>query len=301
MHTPAREARGDLRWLRYLILDVDGTLTVGDHLSPAVLAALTRAAEAGLEIILNTGRSAGYGAALLTYVPGVSAVIVENGGAWFDGADQRHEEERHATLRCPMSATALAEERGRLHALRLRTGHALGLALTPTADDAFRLTDHTVVRRVPTGPAGAEALARLRALVQEETDGAGDILASSVHIHFMIDHAPPDSPGALRVPRSKADGALRLLQRRGVTDAAQVLRRHAAVVGDSGNDASLFAPGLFALTIGVANIVPYLPELSARGAAPPQHITREAEGLGVVELIDDLLAGRFAEHAAAAG
>ena len=35
---------------------------------------------AGIEVILNTGRSAGWGAALLAYLPGVSAVIVENGG-----------------------------------------------------------------------------------------------------------------------------------------------------------------------------------------------------------------------------
>lgn len=281
-----RDAPGDLRWLRYLILDVDGTLTVRDRLAPPVLAALQRAADAGLEIILNTGRSAGWGAALLAYVPGVSAVVVENGGAWFARAGG--EEECYVTLRCPAPVEVSRADRARLWALRERAEQALGLSLPPTADDPFRLTDHTAVRTVPPGPAGAQALARLRALVQEETAGLGDTLASSVHVHFMIDREAP--AGA---PRSKADGALRLLQHRGIRDAADALRRHAAVVGDSGNDASLFAPGRFALTVGVANIAPYLPELAARGAAPPQHITRAAEGLGVVELIDDLLAGRF--------
>ena len=37
-----------------------------------------------MEVILNTGRPAGYGATLLAYLPMVSAVIVENGGAWLD-------------------------------------------------------------------------------------------------------------------------------------------------------------------------------------------------------------------------
>ena len=47
---------------RYLILDVDDTLTVEGRLRAPSLAALTRAAEAGVDVILNTGRSAGWGA-----------------------------------------------------------------------------------------------------------------------------------------------------------------------------------------------------------------------------------------------
>src|SRR5262245_42596541 len=73
----------------YLIADVDDTLTVGGSLHPRVLEAIARAARAGIEVILDTGRSAGWGAALLAYLDGVSAVIVENGGAWFDKRGRR--------------------------------------------------------------------------------------------------------------------------------------------------------------------------------------------------------------------
>ena len=46
---------------RYLILDVDDTLTVEGRLGVISLQALERASGAGLEVILNTGRSAGWG------------------------------------------------------------------------------------------------------------------------------------------------------------------------------------------------------------------------------------------------
>lgn len=265
---------------RYLILDVDDTLTVEGRLRAPSLAALARAAEAGVDVILNTGRSAGWGAALLAYLPGVSAVVVENGGAWFDrrlppigGADG----EQPVQLRQAPDASL----RARLVALRESAAARLGLPLWPTADDPFRLTDHTVVRTLPGGQEGAAAVAALRAAVREESGGQGDVLASSVHIHFFLDGD---------APRSKAAGVSALLARRGVAEPDAELARFAVAVGDSGNDASLFTPGRFALPVGVRNIERYLPEL---GACAPRHITQAAEGLGLLELVEDLLAGRL--------
>jgi hypothetical protein len=92
-------------------------------------------------------------------------------------------------------------------------------------------------------------------------------------------------------PRSKADGVVELLRSRGSADPQAELLHGAVTVGDSANDASLFALGRFALTVGVRNIERYLPEL---GAARPRHLTRAAEGLGVCELIEDLLLGKLA-------
>ena len=134
------------------------------------------------------------------------------------------------------------------------------------------------------GPEGAAVLARVREVVAEETAGQGGVLASSVHIHFFLD-------GPRR--RSKAHGVEALLLRRGVADPAGELSRWAVAVGDSANDASLFAPGRFALPVGVRNIERYLPELAELGEAAPRHVTQAPEGWGVIELIDDLLAGRL--------
>jgi hydroxymethylpyrimidine pyrophosphatase-like HAD family hydrolase len=269
---------------RYLVADVDDTFTVGGHLHPAVLAAVARAAAAGIELVLNTGRPAGYGAALLSYLPHVSAVIVENGGAWLDrgapapgprsaaGSD-------HGELPLQFALPPPIDLRERLVALRQRVADRLGLLLRPTADSAYRVTDHTAVRTLPPGAAGAAVLAQLSEAVAEESAGQGSILASSIHIHFMLDGDQP---------RSKARGTAALLAQRGVADPAAELARWAVAVGDSANDASLFAPGCFALSVGVANIERYLPEL---GALRPRHLTKAAEGLGFCELIDDLLRG----------
>ena len=154
--------------------------------------------------------------------------------------------------------------------------------MRPTADAAYRVTDHTAVRTVPPGPAGVAILAELSAVVAQESAGQGHILASSIHIHFMLD--------GIR-PRSKALGVAALLAQRGIADPATELARRAVAVGDSANDASLFAPGRFALSVGVRNIERYLPEL---GPLRPRHLTQAAEGFGLCELIDDLLRGTFA-------
>ncbi|MBL9002630.1 MAG: HAD hydrolase family protein [Myxococcales bacterium] len=263
--------------IRYLVADVDDTLTVDGSLSGAVLTALQRARAAGIEVILNTGRPAGYGATLLAYVDGVSAVVVENGGAWFDRhapgapADPHEAPLFFRTATDPSLRTKLAD-------LARRVADRAGLAFVETADNAFRLTDYTVLRRLP-GDAAA-LLSALRRYTDEESAGQGALLASSIHVHFMLDGERP---------RSKADGVAQLLARRGIGNPAQILARHAVSVGDSANDASFFEPGCFAWSVGVRNIERYLPEL---GAKRPQHITREPEGRGFVELIDLLLEER---------
>lgn len=275
---------------RYLFADVDDTFTVRGGIHADVLDAVARAERAGMEVILNTGRPAGYGAALLAYLPSVSAVIVENGGAWLDRRTPAPE--RHSPGDGPTATSShehglhyfrplVPDLRTRLAALQKRVARRLGRTFVTTADNPFRVSDYTVVRDLPGGQQGAQLLAELSQLVAEESDNQGHLLASSIHIHFMLD-------GDAR--RSKADGAAALLSRRGASDASAELARYAVSVGDSANDASLFSPGRFALSVGVRNIERYLPEL---GESIPQHITTHSEGFGLCELIGDLLSGRL--------
>jgi hypothetical protein len=261
---------------KYLIADVDDTFTVAGSLHPEVLLAVRRAARAGLELILNTGRPAGYGATLLAYLPDVSAVIVENGGAFFDRKSAADPHEARAQFRIEPAD----DLRQRLQALSLHVAERAGLRFTPTADNDFRLTDYTVLRRLPKDREAKTVLAELSRLVAEESDGHGSLLASSIHLHFMLDGPLQENR------RSKADGAAALLRARGITDPDKELATYAVSVGDSANDASLFSPGKFALSVGVRNIERYLPEL---GDCRPQHITAAAEGHGLIELIDNLL------------
>lgn len=267
---------------KYIIADVDDTFTVAGSLSPEVLVAVSRAALAGIEVILNTGRPAGYGATLFAYLSAVSAVIVENGGAFFDRRDAQPGQDPREVAIQPVRGFD-ATLRSRLQALAQRTATRAGLTFTETADNPFRLTDFTVLRQLPKSDAAA-ILRHLAELVDEESSGSGSLLASSIHIHFML-----DGKGAAR---SKADGCLALLQRRGFSAEAarNELATHAITVGDSANDASFFTPGRFAFSVGVRNIERYLGEL---GEARPRHITRQHEGLGLVEFIDEVLDKRL--------
>jgi hypothetical protein len=52
-------------------------------------------------------------------------------------------------------------------------------------------------------------------------------------------------------------------------------------VGDSPNDASLFNPQLFPLSVGVANVLDYAEELIYQ----PAYITTAVEGAGFCELV----------------
>lgn len=262
------------RELKCLVADVDDTLTVEGSLAGPVLDAVARAAASGIEVILNTGRPAGYGATLLAYVRGLSAVVVENGGAWFDRKAPGAPADPHEA---PLFLRdgGQADLRKRLLDLSARVAKRAGLAFVETADNAFRLTDYTVLRRLPAD--ATDALHALRQYTHEESAGQGSLLASSIHLHFMLDGSRP---------RSKADGVAQLLARRGLAQPHEFLARHAVSVGDSANDASFFEPGRFAWSVGVRNIERYLPEL---GANRPQHITQRHEGHGLAELIEGLL------------
>lgn len=261
---------------RYLFADVDDTFTVAGSLHPGVLEAVEKAHNAGVRVILNTGRPAGFGAALFAYLPRLDAVVVENGGAWFD-RQGLHQAEPHLCF----AQKPPRKLRSSLASLTQRVAHRLQQPLCTTADNRFRLTDYTVLRPFPSDVSGRAALDRLAQVAHEESGGQGHVLSSSIHVHFSLDGSDQ---------RSKAAGAEKLLASRGVCYPAAELAEHAVAVGDSGNDRSFFVRGRFALSVGVRNIERHLPEL---GPDVPQHITTRAEGLGLCELIDDLLQGRL--------
>ena len=65
--------------------DIDGTITHDGQITEQTIQALRRLSDAGLTTVLITGRSAGCGLSLTTYLPGVTSLIAENGGAVIDG------------------------------------------------------------------------------------------------------------------------------------------------------------------------------------------------------------------------
>jgi len=79
MTRPLSELRGPVR---ALFSDVDGTMTTGERIEAATYEALERLGEAGIPVIMVTGRPAGWGQAFMKMTP-VLACVAENGGVMF--------------------------------------------------------------------------------------------------------------------------------------------------------------------------------------------------------------------------
>jgi hypothetical protein len=79
MTRPVSDLRGPVR---ALFSDVDGTMTTGDRIEASTYEALERLGEAGVPVIMVTGRSAGFAHAAMK-MTSVPVVVSENGGVTF--------------------------------------------------------------------------------------------------------------------------------------------------------------------------------------------------------------------------
>ena len=80
----ARERlRQQLTDVRAIATDIDGTLTQEGKFTTELLQAIDRLNTKGIELLLVTGRSAGWVSAIAHYLP-VAGAIAENGGVYFD-------------------------------------------------------------------------------------------------------------------------------------------------------------------------------------------------------------------------
>jgi HAD superfamily hydrolase (TIGR01484 family) len=249
--------------LRWVLTDIDDTLTTEGRLTAAAYAALERLSAAGLRVVPVTGRPAGWCDMIARLWP-VAAVVGENGALWYahDHAARRmrrHHAQEEAVLRDTRARlSALAEQ-----AMRAVPGTRIA------ADQGFRLFDIAVDFAEDTGPLPLDQAERVAALFRA---GGAAAKVSSIHVNAWI--------GAW----DKLSG-LRHLFATLWQPLEQVLDR-VAYLGDSPNDAPMF--GAVPLSVGVANIAPFLPVLPAR----PAYLAAGAGGAGFVEFADAVLAAR---------
>lgn len=253
--------------LRWVLADIDDTLTIGGRLPAAAYAALERLDEAGLAVVPVTGRPAGWCDLIARLWP-VAAVVGENGALWY-AHDRAAGRMRRWHVQPPET---IAANRARLHALAAAAMEAApGAALA--ADQPFRLFDVAVDFRedVPPLPDGAaEAIAAVF------RGGGAEAKISSIHVNAWI--------GGW----DKRQGVESLFA--ALWQPLDAVADRVAFIGDSPNDAPMFAR--LPLSVGVANIRPFLPGL----AAPPAYVTRAEGGAGFVEFAEAVLAARREEE-----
>lgn len=253
----ARFPPARLKKVRFVLTDVDDTLTVGARLFADTYAALERLAAAGVSVVPATAAPAGWCDLMARMWP-VAAVIGENGGLCFSRGREDEATARHYWL--PEGERELA--RRRLAALAGEIIAAVP-ASRLAADQRFR---ETTVAFDRTGGDSAAILARLAAA------GA----RTSVNSLWVLGWFGAFDKLAMARRMLRDLFALDI-----ETEADAVL-----AVGDSPNDEPMF--GFFANAVGVAGVRQYLGRMSA----PPRWITGGGAGAGFVEIAEALLAAR---------
>lgn len=252
-----------LRGIRGVLTDIDDTLTTHGRLSSEVLSALEQLRQGGLRLIAVTGRPT-YWAQPLLRLCDFDAVIAENGASafWLDDRGVQR------TWFYADASTRLLH-RHSLESLALRLRERFP-AIAVAADALQRVGDLAF-------DIGEEIVPLPQPLVDEAAGfvrGEGFFATtSSIHLHASV------------VEFSKQATTRRILAEVfGVSE--DEARRHYVFIGDSGNDATMFAH--YPLTIGVANVARHVSRLPR----PPAYVAEKAYGAGFVEAAQAILRAR---------
>ena len=257
MTRPLSELRGPIR---ALFSDVDGTMTTGDAIEAQTYAALERLGDAGIPVIMVTGRPAGFGHAFMKMTP-VLACVTENGGVTFvrDG--------RKVVKHYGVPAASLPEWRRRMHDIAIDVMSKVpGARLS--SDSRYREVDLAIDWNEEASLTKEDA----EEVVQRIRKAGFSASRSSVHVNFGPPHFDKLS-ACITVVRHVLGGDGNDLE-------------PYVYVGDALNDAPMF--GGFAKSIGVANVRLWWDELAFR----PSFLTERAEGAGLREVVAHLLSLR---------
>jgi HAD superfamily hydrolase (TIGR01484 family) len=240
---------------RYILSDIDDTLTEDGRLAAATYRQLEKLRVHGRKVILVTGRPAGWCDLIARFWP-VDAVVGENGAFYF----LYDHEKRKMIRRFRRTQEQRDIDTARLLKMfaRLRKEFP-GIELA--ADQAFRISDIAIDVCEDRKPLPRETVTRL--IARLEAMGA-TVKLSSIHINAWIGDF--DKLGMIRELLHKT---YRL------SDAE--MQRSCVYLGDSPNDEPMFAH--FENSIGVANIRVF----AARIKALPRYVTRLPGGRGFTE------------------
>jgi HAD superfamily hydrolase (TIGR01484 family) len=233
--------------LRLIATDMDGTLTTQGKFTAELLHALEDLIAVDIPVLIVTGRSAGWVSGLATYLPVIGA-IAENGGLFYPAQSDR-----------PVTLTPILDVVTHRQQLEVVYQHLKSEFpdIQESTDNSFRLTDWTFDNRDLT-------LAQLERM---------DALCSSLGWGFTYSsvqcHIKPAS-------QDKATGLMQVLS----DYFPHYGPKQVLTVGDSPNDASLFNPQVFPLSVGVANVLDYASQLIYK----PAYVTTAIEGEGFCEL-----------------
>lgn len=259
----------DRRRVRAVLTDIDDTLTDEGRLHAYAYDALARLRASGFIVVPVTGRPAGWCDLIARQWP-VDGVVGENGAFWFRYDDAS----RIMIRRYARSEAERATDRAKLDEIR-RAVLAAVPGATVAADQAYRESDLAIDFREDVAPLPPEAVDRIVAIFE---DFGATAKVSSIHVNGWFGN------------HDKLTASLGFLDETAGID-AQTDREQVVFVGDSPNDAPMFAH--FPNAVGVANVLAF----RLRLAAMPRWVTSAPGGRGFAEVADLLIAARREEQA----
>ncbi len=252
-----------LRHIDFLLYDVDETFTTHGLLHAETYASLFALRDAGITAVPVTGRPSGWGNVMLSTWP-IKACVTENGGviSWKDSAGvarqqvihEQHRGDGYIEKLCALGAAIAA----RFPEIRV------------SADQPYRLTDLAIDYAEQSHGVSEKTVADIVDWMRAE---GYQTAVSSIHIH------------AYKPTNEKVDGVYPLM-RAAFAMSADAVHAHAAFIGDSPNDASMFAA--IPMSVGVANVRTSLSKI----ATPPAYVCVAECGAGFVEFATALIAAR---------
>lgn len=237
--------------IRLIATDMDGTLTQAEKFDAKLFSILTKLFQARIDVLITTGRSAGWVQAIATYFPLVGA-MAENGGLLYWGHDPQ-----------PRLTSEINIEQHRQQLSRVfELLQGKFPQIRESADNYFRITDWTFdVENL--SPNELEQIASIC-----HSEGYG-FTYSTIQCHIKP------------VYQDKAYGLERVISQY----FADLKLEEVVTIGDSPNDESMFDREKFPLSVGVANVRKY----SDRLEYLPAYVTSKFEGEGFTELAELIL------------
>jgi HAD superfamily hydrolase (TIGR01484 family) len=250
--------------VRFVLCDIDDTLTISGRLPAVAYAAVERLDAVGIQVVPITGRPAGWCDHMARMWP-IAGLVGENGAFYF-----RYEADRSRMVRRYWKKEAdRREDQARL----LRLQKAI-LSRVPgcqvSADQAYREADLAIdfCEDVPPLP-----MAEVEKIVACFEQAGARAKISSIHVNgWFGDYDKLTMTKHFFSEQLGCD--------------LEAVRDRVVFAGDSPNDEPMFA--FFPHAVGVANVRRF----ADRMAHPPAWVTEQEGGFGFAEMVEILLEGR---------
>ncbi|MGB3212121.1 MAG: HAD-IIB family hydrolase [Desulforhopalus sp.] len=249
------------RTIKYVLTDIDDTLSNAGRIPGCAYQALENLKQIGIKVLPITGRPAGWCDLIARMWP-VDGVIGENGAFYFV-YDDRNKKMIRRYARSPQERT---EDRGNLSKIRDEILHSIP-SCALSADQHYREADLAIDFCEDVPPLSENYIQKIVEIF-EKYGACAKI--SSIHVNGWFGNYDK-----LSMTKKLFDELY------GVN--LDEIRKHVVFAGDSPNDEPMF--GYFPHSVGVANVLHFAERLTHK----PTWITEAEGGYGFSQIADRLL------------